>query len=47
MTQFRKAIQLTGDLPSIVMTERCKGILDKRYDAPDASWDYTWKYAPF
>jgi len=45
ITQFRKAIQLIGDLPSMAMSERCKGILDRRYDAPDASWDYSWKYA--
>lgn len=41
VSHFRKAIQLTHDEPSRVMTARAKAVLDGRFEVP-TPWDETW-----
>lgn len=45
VSHFRKAVQLTNDGPSKVMTARAKAILDGRFEVPKEDWDETWNPA--
>ncbi|KAJ3309655.1 hypothetical protein HDV04_005842 [Boothiomyces sp. JEL0838] len=38
---FKKALTLTDDMPSKYMIERCRGLIDGRYELPD-EWDGVW-----
>lgn len=43
MSHFRKAIQLYQDQPSKVLSNRCKAILEGRFEVPKPGvWDFTW-----
>jgi hypothetical protein len=38
---FKKAQTLTDDYPSKYMTDRCRSIIDGRFDIPE-DWDGVW-----
>jgi adenylate cyclase len=39
---FKKAQTLTDDFPAKYMADRCRGIIDGRYDIPE-DWDTVWE----
>ncbi|KAJ2998221.1 hypothetical protein HDV02_004723 [Globomyces sp. JEL0801] len=41
LMHFKKSLTLTDDLPSKCMMERCKGLIDGRFDVAE-DWDLSW-----
>ena len=42
-SHFKKAVQISDDLPAKTFAERCRGILEGEFDIPPIGvWDGTW-----
>jgi adenylate cyclase len=39
---FKKAISLSDDRPSRAFVERCKGLIEGKYEIPE-EWDGVWR----
>jgi hypothetical protein len=42
MMHFKKSHTLTDDYPSKYMSERCRSLIDGRFEIPD-DWDGSWQ----